>query len=335
MCIYIKPFPDESFYSIISRYALINGISSLFSLKKILINKDKNNSRLASHDTILLIRIFSKITETPLDNLINKHTLLSLYRPFSYVNCKQSSIRFINKVFNIQGDGCSLRLCEECYLEDISRHGVAYWHRSHSVPYINFCHIHKTRLKYRRVSDVVTNGKLFMPDIKMTECNFDDGAYIGDIYEIKKSENCHILLKSDSSFIGIEELLSRYVYDLETKGIINNLHDAINNQCKPKLTSLSRKNNFDIYSVNLLKSLMMFLCAKKIDYKSIVECLTHHSDCLYNSYNTFDNMFNLCREFSKQKSSKKYAKQIRHIREFCTKRKISSQYNVHNIFEVW
>lgn len=334
MRIYLKPFPDESLYSIICRYSLLNGIPSLNVLKERLIKKDKIYSKKETQVTVLLVRKFIELTCTPLDELINNHTLLNLYRPFSYVNCKQSSIRFINSAFVINSNGLSSRLCKECFLDDIRQYGVAYWHRSHSVPYINFCHIHKVRLKQRRISDLSKNGKFFMPDINMTSAYHDDEKYTGDIYEIRAAENCHELLQANSSLVSIEVLISRVIYDLEKNMLIVDFLDTINCIIKNKFGYKSSKINHEKCSVRLLEKLLLFLFAKKISSKEIIDFLNYFTDCIQNAYGTYENMFTLCRNFTKDNDSNKYLTHIREIRESYLKRKISTLYNVNNIFEV-
>ncbi|TWC45404.1 TniQ protein [Pseudomonas sp. SJZ080] len=39
-------------------------------------------------------------------------------------------------------------MCPDCIRDDIKLHGVAYVHRSHNFPKINFCHIHSTQLQH-------------------------------------------------------------------------------------------------------------------------------------------------------------------------------------------
>ena len=40
----------------------------------------------------------------------------------------------------------SLRFCRACIADDLHNHGVAYWHRSHQVPWVVCCHRHNTPL---------------------------------------------------------------------------------------------------------------------------------------------------------------------------------------------
>lgn len=332
---YINPLPDESLYSIISRYALIHGFKTHYQLKSFLLKEVELKTHFSSNDAIHLVKALSEITNKPIDRFSNEHTLLNLYRPFSYVNCKQSKSRFINSAFDVKGNFFSLRLCEECYKNDINKYGVAYWHRSHSVPNIDYCYIHRQRLLTRRVSDLGNFSKLLIPAIDKIERGYNHNTNMWDGYLIKESEACYALLNSDSRHIGIEELISYFIYDLENRNFIKDCDEVLTNNLKMQTFYISKNNFSEKCFKASLQRLLDFLYAKKNRVKSNIEFITNYSEHIYKNYGSFNNLFDLCREFTKSKDYERYASKIRHAREINIKNKISNIYSINTIFDTY
>ncbi len=57
-------------------------------------------------------------------------------------NNGNAAIRACQVVTFKESEKLSLKYCPHCAREDIKKHGVAYWHRTHQVPGIEACHLH-------------------------------------------------------------------------------------------------------------------------------------------------------------------------------------------------
>jgi len=92
------------------------------------------------------------------ESFLNKNTLLPLFLPFLPTEraqrCRMASlsnggkkIPFLTGIMASRLKQPShLRLCPHCYTENEQNYGEAYWHRSHQIEGVDFCHHHKLTL---------------------------------------------------------------------------------------------------------------------------------------------------------------------------------------------
>ncbi|MFD1780816.1 TnsD family Tn7-like transposition protein [Fredinandcohnia salidurans] len=151
-------FPDELLYSGIARYHLMSGnfahkhsVNNIFEEKLVCSTVD-----LPTHVKYLSNKINNIYT---VKQLIRDHTLYAYYSTFLP---KEKAIQ----IFNLMSEGSPwgevhislglassavkrpryLRYCRECVTEDITSYKEPYWHRSHQIPGVIFCPIHKVEL---------------------------------------------------------------------------------------------------------------------------------------------------------------------------------------------
>ncbi|SEP19868.1 Tn7-like transposition protein D [Paenibacillus sophorae] len=157
-------YPDELLYSGIARYHQMSGntsqkqtVKELFGDRLVCATVD-----LPSHLRYLSERLGSVFK---VNDLIMKHTLYPYYRAF----IPQVKAR---KIYELMSEGASqgevhallgipasliklpsyLKYCRVCYEEDFSTYYEPYWHRSHQVPGVCICPIHKEALIESTVS---------------------------------------------------------------------------------------------------------------------------------------------------------------------------------------
>ena len=63
-----------------------------------------------------------------------------------------------------------IRFCRPCVADNFRVHGTPYWHRSHQLPRVAFCHVHGTRLdELPGPSGGQSRHKLFLPSLRHIE----------------------------------------------------------------------------------------------------------------------------------------------------------------------
>ena len=153
-----SPFPDESLYSLVTRYrsALphsnrqieenLFGYKGQFSLKSFL---GQNANIFFQRDLGVWGSKRAFIRTMTGYNLLSPFLTNSpqviLYKSIQgYAGCLKTMLRphlyFPNQNF------VSLKFCPECVGHDVREYGVAYWHRSHCVWFTNLCWNHQCQL---------------------------------------------------------------------------------------------------------------------------------------------------------------------------------------------
>ncbi|WP_308636529.1 TnsD family Tn7-like transposition protein [Paenibacillus silvisoli] len=157
-------YPDELLYSGVARYHQMSGnIAQKQTIKELFGNRLVcSTTDLPSHLKHLSERLGSTYT---LEELIMKHTLYPYYCAF----LPQEKAR---RVYELMSEGsshgeahvllgipaslikppCYLRYCSLCYMEDIARFHEPYWHRSHQLPGVCVCPVHKKALRETTVA---------------------------------------------------------------------------------------------------------------------------------------------------------------------------------------
>lgn len=155
----LKYFPtlydDELLYSVFSRYHYWSGNSHLSHTMEDIF-EDKNASMVYDLPKRLMV-LASQLPSgmgVDINSLIDNHTMLPLYRPFL---AEERYLRAKDKMMStnrggvpiIVGRGSTLvavleklRYCPICVQEDKKDVGEPYWHRSHQVVGVRFCHLH-------------------------------------------------------------------------------------------------------------------------------------------------------------------------------------------------
>ena len=151
----IRPLPDESVYSILTRNHIRFGArSSLSSLKRFTSARGyKPQSGLPTR----LIEIQQR-TNLPLtaEALVYHHTDFPLYTHFLgqrrcsnikrgmlFVGAPKSRLGLLRSHV---GAGDKRRFCMDCARDDVFAHGHPYWHRGYNLPGFLVCPIHRTSL---------------------------------------------------------------------------------------------------------------------------------------------------------------------------------------------
>ena len=148
----ITPFKDELLYSIAVRQHLISPDKNWrSSIKSIFGN---NCYRVASLLPNHLGNASNNLS-IPVKKLIHNHTAFPYFTTFTEKNKSDQLYKSLitsNRVsfmfsFGInKGHTSEKRFCSACIKEDISKHGVSYWHRQHHLPFMTCCTKHMLNL---------------------------------------------------------------------------------------------------------------------------------------------------------------------------------------------
>ncbi|MBB5547589.1 TniQ family protein [Paraburkholderia fungorum] len=102
-----------------------------------------------------LTRLAARLSDdsgSALKTLLVQNTLLPLFTPFmgedsdaqgASLTSASASKRLPRHVVGLHGEA---QLCAACVVEDVSVHGMAYWHRAHQVPGVSVCWKHQLTL---------------------------------------------------------------------------------------------------------------------------------------------------------------------------------------------
>ncbi len=153
-------FPDETHFSVLSRYHLFYGTSSCGdTLLRLTGHRGAiPTNELPSGLRHLVAQLPSGHPATA-EDLLERNTLWPYFRPFldAQVAARvergmledRSSHSSAQAGMLASRVGCAWvpKLCLACASEDQSRHGVPYWHRTHQFPGVLICHRHGTVLR--------------------------------------------------------------------------------------------------------------------------------------------------------------------------------------------
>lgn len=157
--IFLKWLPDESFFSICSRFSFLLGSINPATTLRFLFNNPRNN---VAHDfpqnLDALKHGISSLLGDP-ESIIRNHTILPFFPPF------QSTEHIYEAIYALRapvlgsikyqlglltgrfGAEHPLKACSACMQQDIDSHGVAYWHLTHQYPGLIICPTHDIRLQ--------------------------------------------------------------------------------------------------------------------------------------------------------------------------------------------
>jgi len=177
LCFFPTSFPDESVFSLISRYHRLSGNADDRDTLRELFGK--HAFVVTSHLPSLidtLVRILPSGAQIDAQGIIDRHTTFPYYRPFlterqislSVAAMKGDSARGLKTMMGLVacqvGGGNPYRFCAQCAEHDDHLFGQPYWHRAHQLPAVHICHEHGTALYVLDASWVdLHRHRLFLP----------------------------------------------------------------------------------------------------------------------------------------------------------------------------
>lgn len=196
-------YQDELLYSVFARYYEKSGYMTCRSVVEDLYRRntitfDAEYINPLSNEVCKLL-----IKQGSMDEVIMKHTMFPYYTRF-YPKEKRDRIY---QMLVSETKKCSdllkhaydterfMRFCPVCAREDREKYGETYWHRTHQIPDIKICPIHKCvlfnsslQMEGSMVSELATAENLVNDDVDVKK-DFDD--------EIRLSEYLYDLLQMD------------------------------------------------------------------------------------------------------------------------------------------
>lgn len=155
------PLPDETVFSLLSRYHLNSANDSATTSLDELVGSHSISptSNLPGYIGELVARLPDKSPVTA-DRIIENNTLLSYYRPFrrresveraasGMVADRKDRVSVplrIGAIPTLAKESMHPRFCLACIGRDLEEFGVAYWHRSHQLPGVRVCYRHEILL---------------------------------------------------------------------------------------------------------------------------------------------------------------------------------------------
>lgn len=161
------PYPDELLYGVITRYHLrANNTNPKWTYKEVYGTENVIPTiDLPSHIEAFSRRCMS--LEMTADDWIKYHTFYPFYAPFLPKD-RANRLRQLMKGPNGSGihtlvgitastvdRNSDLRLCHQCYEEEINKFGEPYWHRIHHLPGVWVCPMHRSVL--HRITNPVSD----------------------------------------------------------------------------------------------------------------------------------------------------------------------------------
>jgi len=147
-----SPYKGETLYSWLARISFLSGFPSDETFLQYFIGAKNHHLNSIFPSYFPELQVFSKIEAR---YLIDNHTALPYYRPFSVERLYQQAISELMSQKNNLGysqfsligkpkpkEG-QLFYCACCAVKDIESEGVAYWHIEHQLPWVEACFIHQ------------------------------------------------------------------------------------------------------------------------------------------------------------------------------------------------
>lgn len=150
------PYPDELWYSVISRYYMYSGYMSASFVLKAILGRGKSNISI-----LFAEQINYTLSQLPngfitAEEIILKHTAYPYYvrhfpseRKKKLIDAMKGENGLSGRAASLSGmgttkkfKGACLRYCPLCAEEDVKMYGETYWHRIHQIPDIRICPKH-------------------------------------------------------------------------------------------------------------------------------------------------------------------------------------------------
>lgn len=200
-----KPYPDELWYSVLSRYHVRSGNIGPSTTTKELFGKG------TIHTSIFFANqgfggIFTRLPKRLLDkkHIYHKHTMIPYALRFSSEKRKQAAWDYVMKGENIKSGGhlfsmagaSYLRYCPVCNAEDLKRYGEMFWHRSHQIPLMPLCPEHGSRLEDSTVEVNAALGRRYILPTQRN-CPAREPRFAGVSYDEMLTNMLHTFLNND------------------------------------------------------------------------------------------------------------------------------------------
>lgn len=159
--------PDESLYSLVARYATLNGYTNhLTAARKFLgthgVSVIDSRFPVASEDKAYLSSYLHEDGRA-LKLMLTRLSAHLGGRPLGLKNQQDldeyAGLTFLEASF---GSRAHWRYCSQCVLQDIKDFGVAYWHRNHQLPLTLICPIHHEPLIEKRILKKSLHDRLWL-----------------------------------------------------------------------------------------------------------------------------------------------------------------------------
>ncbi|MCD8015930.1 MAG: TnsD family transposase [Lachnospiraceae bacterium] len=232
MIIYFpEPLPDETMYSILSRYRIENGCLTSSQVKEeLFVNQ---NEKL---DFLFINKIKPEIKKylcnnKSWDDFLKEHTLLTYYGRFIPKEQKQIAYKALYDMtgnyantFRIpqnRKDNKYLRYCPMCVNMNRNKYGKTYWSRIHQITEVNVCPIHGCRLINSSVSRYSHDTRLFT---SAEEVINDMSIIMGNETEIEIAKYIYNVIESEYTVeesIELEGFFNSQIYKNNSEYISN------------------------------------------------------------------------------------------------------------------
>ena len=151
-----KQLPDETLYSLVARFHMLNGGPRVSATLSLLFGTSYSlslHTLLPNRIGYLNDRLTASADNSGAD-AIERFTCLPYFRPFLrdslYETASRSLLTFTNNTsirsrLGLQSFHSSLptlQYCSDCRDQDLLIHGVPYWRRLHQLPMVHVCHMH-------------------------------------------------------------------------------------------------------------------------------------------------------------------------------------------------
>lgn len=230
--------PDESLFSLVSRYHLISGRTKAGETSLVLFGDERQGAR---HDFPSCIDRFVEKTHGILGeskDIIHGRTILPFYLPFRSVDTQRDAISamrgaslgstkyrlgILTSRFRANHP---LKACRDCMRNDRKIHHVAYWHMMHQYPGVWICPVHKTLMQESLLKSTGVNRfGLCLPHesilseqhkTSLNSINFSDPS--SPVFQLAQSSialaNC-----DQGFFIDFRCLVNTYLVGLNKKNL--------------------------------------------------------------------------------------------------------------------
>ncbi len=247
-----KPLPDELFNSICARFADHMGLTHSRQVCKWLFD-NHNVAPVAGFPSY----IDKLVEQLPVgycytaDDMISKHTLLPMFRPFLLQNrynqiCTEMRNISGNRTFGRLALGSSgipqlkwLRYCPVCAESDSRKYGECYWHRLHQVQGVEICPEHLVFLEDSQV--YVQNGALnniFLSAERTLKAVEPRSSLLTPYHTVfyQLAVDMGILLNDHLGFLDDNERQQRFLMLLGEKGLLTTTDKIRNEDLLSQLT---------------------------------------------------------------------------------------------------
>lgn len=232
-------YPDELLYSWFARY---HEHSSNISPKQTMQELFGNASSVAVVDLPSNLNTFYEnihhFNPPHINDLINNHTLYRYYTFFQTSEVKKRTLNYLKyggrpgSVHLFLGIAAStlknwqyIRFCPSCVKQDRENYGEAYWHVSHQLPKVQYCHLHQELLQNSNVELRNPHKHEF---ISVEKANLVPhhlmSLYSPKIeHHLKKFSEESINLLEILETVDSEQLSASYKYLMQINGYANHL----------------------------------------------------------------------------------------------------------------